>query len=183
MGNGPAVRGLLDLQKKEDPDVLFLSEMKMRREKLEGLKWKLGMPNKFVKDCEGLSGGLAIFWKNTINLRVLLLCPSTILTLKSRNRTALCGGLRASMGSQKLKIGVRLGSFCALSNTKATNCGYVLGILTRCCSRGRRKEVLQNPRSRWICLMKLWRHVSWMILALYVILSPGEIIAMMRRNM
>jgi exonuclease III len=71
MGNGPTVRGLLDLQKKEDPDVLFLSETKMRREKLEGLKWKLGMPNMFVKDCEGLSGGLAIFWKNTINLRVL----------------------------------------------------------------------------------------------------------------
>jgi exonuclease III len=71
MGNGPAVRGLLELQKREDPDVLFLSETKMRKEKLEGLRWKLGMPNMMVKECDGLSGGLAIFWKNTINLRVL----------------------------------------------------------------------------------------------------------------
>ena len=35
MGNGPAIRGLLDVQKGEDPDLLFLSEMKMVREKLE----------------------------------------------------------------------------------------------------------------------------------------------------
>jgi hypothetical protein len=61
MGNGPAVRGLLDVQKREDPDVLFLSETKMKRAKLEGLKWKLGMPNVIVKDCDGQSGGLAIF--------------------------------------------------------------------------------------------------------------------------
>jgi exonuclease III len=61
MGNGSAVRGLLDVHKREDPDVLFLCETKMRREKLEGLRWKLGMPNMMVKNSEGQSGGLAIF--------------------------------------------------------------------------------------------------------------------------
>jgi exonuclease III len=30
MGNDPAIRGLLDLQKREDPDVIFLSEIKMK---------------------------------------------------------------------------------------------------------------------------------------------------------
>jgi hypothetical protein len=35
MGNGPAVNGLLDLQKKEDPDVVFVSETKMAGSKIE----------------------------------------------------------------------------------------------------------------------------------------------------
>jgi exonuclease III len=71
LGNDPAVRGLLDLQKKEDPDVLFLSETKMKRERIEWLKWKLGMPNMIVKDCNGQSGGLVIFWKNSVNVKLV----------------------------------------------------------------------------------------------------------------
>jgi hypothetical protein len=38
-------------------------------EKLDWLRWKLGMPNMLVKDCEGQSGGLVLFWKNEVNLR------------------------------------------------------------------------------------------------------------------
>jgi exonuclease III len=71
LGNSPAVQGLLDLRKREDPDVLFLSETKMKCGKLEWLRWKLEMPNMMVKDCVGQSDGLAIFWKRDINLRVL----------------------------------------------------------------------------------------------------------------
>ena len=61
LGNGPAVGGLLDIQKVEDPDILFLSETKMDRRRIEGLRSSLGMTNLVVKDCEGKSGGLAIF--------------------------------------------------------------------------------------------------------------------------
>ena len=68
LGNGPAIHGLLDFQKKEDPDVLFLSETKLNEERLEWFRWKLGMPNMVVKNCEGQSGGLALFWKNGVNL-------------------------------------------------------------------------------------------------------------------
>jgi exonuclease III len=53
LGNGPAVRGLLDLQKTEDPDVLFLCKTKMEQKKIEWLRWKLGMPNMAVNDCVG----------------------------------------------------------------------------------------------------------------------------------
>ena len=63
LGNGPAIRSLLNLQKEEDPDILFLSETKMDSRRMEGLRWKLGMTNLVVKDCKGKSGGLAIFWK------------------------------------------------------------------------------------------------------------------------
>jgi hypothetical protein len=53
------------------PDVLFLSETKMCKEKVEWLKWKLGMPNMICKDCDGKGGGLAMFWKNEVNLRLV----------------------------------------------------------------------------------------------------------------
>jgi exonuclease III len=71
LGNGLAVNGLLDFQKKEDPDVLFLSETKLEERRLEWLRWKLNMPNMIVKNPVGQSGGLAIFWKRDVDLRVV----------------------------------------------------------------------------------------------------------------
>ena len=70
LGNGLAVRGLLDLQKREDPDILFLSETKMDRRRLEWLRWKLGMTQMMVKDCVGSSGGLVVFWKKELNVTI-----------------------------------------------------------------------------------------------------------------
>ena len=70
LGNGPAVRGLLDVQKREAPDVLFLSEIKHNARWMERFRWSLQMPNLFVKDSVGLSGGLALFWKKGIGLTV-----------------------------------------------------------------------------------------------------------------
>ena len=61
MGNGTAVRGLLNIQKEEDPDTLFLSETEMDERRIEGFRWKLELTNMVVKKCDGRSGGLAIF--------------------------------------------------------------------------------------------------------------------------
>ena len=70
LGNALAVHGLLNIQKQEDPDILFLSETKMEENKVKGFRWKLGMINCFTKDCDGRSGGLALFWKNGVDLHV-----------------------------------------------------------------------------------------------------------------
>jgi exonuclease III len=70
LGNGPVVRSLLALQKEEDPDILFLSETKMNRSRIEGLRWRIGLTNMVVKDCNGRSGGLAIFWRNGVNFQL-----------------------------------------------------------------------------------------------------------------
>ncbi|CAD6228991.1 unnamed protein product [Miscanthus lutarioriparius] len=70
LGNGAAVRGLMNVQKEEDPDVLFLFETKMDVSRIKGFRWKLGLPNMIVKDCSGRSGGLAISWRRGINLHV-----------------------------------------------------------------------------------------------------------------
>ena len=70
LGNSLAIRSLLNLQKEEDPNILFLSETKMDEKRIEGLRWKLGLTNLVVKDCKGKSGGLSIFWRKEINLQL-----------------------------------------------------------------------------------------------------------------
>jgi len=42
----------------------------MDRRRIEGLRWKLGLTNLVVKDCNGKSGGLAIFWRKEIDLHL-----------------------------------------------------------------------------------------------------------------
>jgi hypothetical protein len=69
LGNGPTVRALLDFKKREDPDVLFLSKTKLSEDRLEWWRWKLEMPNMVGKSCDGHSGWLALFWKNSVNLK------------------------------------------------------------------------------------------------------------------
>lgn len=42
LGNGPTVRGLLNLQKEDDPDILFLSETKMDIRLIEWAELEVG---------------------------------------------------------------------------------------------------------------------------------------------
>ena len=34
------------------------------------LRWKLGMPRMICKDCEGHSGGLALYWKRGVEVEL-----------------------------------------------------------------------------------------------------------------
>jgi exonuclease III len=71
IGERRAVRGLLNIQKEEDPDILFLSETKMTGSRMEGFRWKLGLTNMVAKDClETHGGGVAMFWRRGIDLHV-----------------------------------------------------------------------------------------------------------------
>jgi hypothetical protein len=71
LGNQPAVRGLLDLQKAEDP---FLSETKLSEKEMERFRWMLNMPNMIVVDCVGRSGGLALFSQKCVEGKVSHRC-------------------------------------------------------------------------------------------------------------
>lgn len=63
LGNGAAVCGLLNIQKEEEPDVVFISENKMDERRIECFRWMLGMCNMMVKDCVGRSGAWRFFGK------------------------------------------------------------------------------------------------------------------------
>jgi hypothetical protein len=44
------------------PSFVFLSETKMKDKCVQIFMWTLGFTGSFVVSCEGLSGGLALFW-------------------------------------------------------------------------------------------------------------------------
>lgn len=56
LGNPPTVRSLLELQRAEEPDILFLSETKMKEKEIEFLRWRLNMANMVMVDCGGGEG-------------------------------------------------------------------------------------------------------------------------------
>jgi len=61
LGNRPTVRGLLDCQKTVGADILFLSETKLDKRRMERFRWMLGLSNMVVKDCVGKGGALLCF--------------------------------------------------------------------------------------------------------------------------
>ena len=50
------------------PDILFLSETKLTEKRLERFKIKLGLMHMVARDCDGKSGGVAMFLRRGINL-------------------------------------------------------------------------------------------------------------------
>jgi exonuclease III len=68
LGNGPAVRGLLELQKSEEADILFLSETKLNKRRMERFRWMLGLTNMLVHKGGGKGGGIAVFWRRGIDI-------------------------------------------------------------------------------------------------------------------
>lgn len=68
LGNRPIVRGLLALQKNEDPDILFLSETRLDKHRVEKFRSMLGLNNMLVQNNKGTGGGIALFWRRGINV-------------------------------------------------------------------------------------------------------------------
>lgn len=60
-GNPRALRALKDVVRLHHPDVLFLSETKAGKRRIDKLKGALNYRNCFSVDSKGLSGGLCLF--------------------------------------------------------------------------------------------------------------------------
>lgn len=71
MASPAAVRALLDVQKQWGPDVCFLSETQLNAAKAEKLRRKLCMNSVEVVESAGASGGLVLYWKNSVVIEVL----------------------------------------------------------------------------------------------------------------
>ncbi|CAO2184128.1 unnamed protein product [Urochloa humidicola] len=65
-GRSEAVQEIRNIVDLHNPMLLFLSETKMSAVKVQDLRWRLGFPNAFGVNSEGLSGGLGLFWKNNV---------------------------------------------------------------------------------------------------------------------
>jgi exonuclease III len=67
LGNRPTVRGLLELQKSEGADILFLLETKLDKRRLEKFRWMLGLTNMLVRSRKRMEG-IAVFWRRGIDV-------------------------------------------------------------------------------------------------------------------
>ncbi|XP_042942727.1 uncharacterized protein LOC122276878 [Carya illinoinensis] len=67
LGNPRTVRELHQLVKEKSPQVVFLSETKCNRERVEMVRNRLGFVNSFVVNSLGRSGGLAMIWNENLN--------------------------------------------------------------------------------------------------------------------
>lgn len=70
LGNPRTVWDLHCFVKSKKPGVVFLMETKMRMNKMELIKFKMGFQNMFVVDCVRRSGGLVLFWKDDIEVEI-----------------------------------------------------------------------------------------------------------------
>ena len=60
------IHALRELKNKYDPDVVFLMETKNKSRKLEGMRQKLRFDEGVYVEPEGLSEGLALWWKDSM---------------------------------------------------------------------------------------------------------------------
>jgi hypothetical protein len=78
-GRDSAVGELRWLVKQYRPSLLFLSETKMREQRIKPFMWSLGYNGCLVVNCQGRSGGLALFWsENDFCVDLQSLCPNFI---------------------------------------------------------------------------------------------------------
>jgi len=70
LGNLRTVQNLHQLVKDKKPDVVFLMETICTTKFMEGLRVQLGFSGLFVVDPVGRSGGLALLWKDTVNIEI-----------------------------------------------------------------------------------------------------------------
>ncbi|XP_010451797.1 PREDICTED: uncharacterized protein LOC104733977 [Camelina sativa] len=72
MGSTSAVRRLKEMLREHFPDFLFLLETKNSSDHVLGVKDWLGYDQVHIVDPVGLSGGLALFWKDSYQVEVLV---------------------------------------------------------------------------------------------------------------
>lgn len=74
MGLDSTVGEPRDLIRSYNPTVVFLSETKKKASAMERLKWRLAFRNGVCLDCDSLSGGLALWWRDNIQVTIRPWC-------------------------------------------------------------------------------------------------------------
>ena len=73
-GDRRTVREVLALSKANNPKLVFLHETRQDATKVEKLKWRLALKCFHGVSSDGRSGGLALFWEETLTVTVLESC-------------------------------------------------------------------------------------------------------------
>ena len=68
LGNPETVRELHDIVKREVPALVFVAETKIEGRRVSDLTGRLGFEGCYPVNSDGLSGGLALFWSNKVDV-------------------------------------------------------------------------------------------------------------------
>ena len=71
LGGAAAVRDLRMLAERHAPSILCVVETQLHKTRVEGLSHSLGFNKSFAVSSLGRSGGIGIFWNDSINMEVL----------------------------------------------------------------------------------------------------------------
>jgi exonuclease III len=71
LASARAVRVLLEIQKREKPDVFFLSKTHFGKTKAENLRRRLGCDHFIIDESDGRGGGLLMLWRKELNIQCL----------------------------------------------------------------------------------------------------------------
>ena len=71
VGNSRTVRDLAALVQRYNPKLVFLSETRQSEERIKNLWWRLGLKGCLARSSVGLSGGIALFWEENLNVKLL----------------------------------------------------------------------------------------------------------------
>ena len=85
LGNPRTIQQLARLIRAQDPAVVFLIETWQDDGPLERLRCLLQFDNKLVANSRNNGGGLCLFWKKEVNLRVHSFSPSHIDAIINEN--------------------------------------------------------------------------------------------------
>jgi exonuclease III len=70
-GKALTVRALKALERENSPDIVFLAETKLKVQKIERIKLSLSYSYYFCVESLGKAGGLALLWKQGVDLEVV----------------------------------------------------------------------------------------------------------------
>jgi exonuclease III len=70
LGNPKAIRALHEMVQSKVPSILFLIETKMDNSEMTVVRSRLGFHNALIVPSMGRSGGLAMLWKDDVELAI-----------------------------------------------------------------------------------------------------------------
>jgi len=78
VGNSRTVRDLAAFVQSYHPKLVFLSETRQSEEQMQQLRWRLGLKGCLARSCVGRSGGVALFWEESLIVNLVTISDKAI---------------------------------------------------------------------------------------------------------
>lgn len=143
-----------DLIRSHNSAVVFLIETKKKARAMEKIKWSLGFRCGVAVDCVGRSGGLALWWRNHLQVTIRPWCQYFL------DGEVLCDDkiFRVTGFYGEPRIELRNKSWDAIRYLKSQDNlhGCASGILMRLCSNPSSEEGTREASLRWRISGTVW---------------------------